>query len=98
MKLYIDERREQYLIDRINREGQGGTLQRIDEKTYLFTKEIYDTNDMAPWIKTFTGRILRLEGTNKQVVDRFYTDLKRMAEMYGIETDSKDRVKEGGGA
>ncbi len=98
MKLCIDERREQYLIDRINREGQGGTLQRIDEKTYLFTKEIYDTNDMAPWIKTFTGRILRLEGTNKQVVDRFYTDLKRMAKMYGIETDSKDRVKEGGGA
>ncbi len=85
IKLRIDEKSEQYLIDRIQREGQGGTLTKIADNVFLFTKEVFDTNDMTPWIKTFTGRIIALTGTNQQVVDRFYNDMKELASMYGIE-------------
>jgi len=85
MKLFIDEEREQYIIDRVTREGQGGELLRLGDNTFLYTKEMFDSSDMSPWIKTFTGRILQLEGTNKQVVNRFYNDMQRMADMYGIE-------------
>lgn len=92
MKLHIDERYETYIIDRIQREGQGGELIKIENNTFLFTKEIFDSNDMSPWIKTFTGRIIQLEGTNETVISRFYNDMKRMADMYSIETAS-----EGGG-
>ncbi len=84
MKLYIDEKREQYIIHRILREGQGGVLTRLDTNTFLYTKEIFDSSDMSPWIKTFTGRILALEGTNELVVNRFYSDINQMAEMYSI--------------
>ena len=89
MKLRINEKYENYIIDRIKREGQGGELLKIDADTFLFTKEIYDTTDMSPWIKTFTGRIIRLEGSNQMVINRFYNDMKRMAEMYGIKTEGK---------
>ncbi len=84
MKLYIDEKREQYIILRILREGQGGVLTHLDTNTFLYTKEMFDSSDMSPWIKTFTGRILALEGTNELVVNRFYSDINQMAEMYSI--------------
>ena len=47
---------------------------------------------MIPWIKTFTGRIIGLEGTNEMVVNRFYDDIKCMAEMYGLEITPKGGV------
>ncbi len=89
MKLRINEKYENYIIDRIKREGQGGELLKIDADTFLFTKEIFDTTDMSPWIKTFIGRIIQLEGTNQMVINRFYNDMRRMAGMYGIETAGK---------
>ncbi len=82
IKLYINEKTEQFIIERINREGRGGTLTRLEENIFIFTIELFDTNDISPWIKTFIGRIIQLEGTNEHVVNRFYNDIKRMRELY----------------
>ena len=88
MKLHIDERTESFVLDRIRREGRSGELLRINHNTYLYTVEVYDSNEVMPWIKTFTGRIISLEGTNRAVVDKFYNDMRLMKEMYaGEETD-----------
>lgn len=84
IKLYIDERRERYIIDRANREGQAGELLRFNDNTFLYTKEVFDSTDMTPWIKTFIGRIIGLEGTNELVINRFYNDMDRMANLYDI--------------
>ena len=89
IKLHIDEKREPYIIDRVNREGQGGELTKLEDNIFLFTKEMFDSTDMSPWIKTFTGRIIGLEGNNELVINRFYNDMERMAEMYGIETTAE---------
>lgn len=85
MKLRIDERTESFVLDRIRREGRSGELLRIDRNTYLYTVEVYDSNEVMPWIKTFTGRIVSLEGTNRAVVDKFYNDIRLMKEMYAGE-------------
>ncbi len=82
MKLYINEETEQYILKRIEREGRGGKLTRVDENTFIYTVELFDSNDISPWIKTFMGRIIQLEGTNTHVVNRFYNDIKRMKGMY----------------
>jgi len=84
MKLRINEETEQYIIERVNREGQGGELTRLEDNTFLYTKEMFDSTDISPWLKTFTGRILALEGTSELVINRFYSDMERMATMYGI--------------
>jgi hypothetical protein len=36
LKLYIDEEKEAYIINRIDREGRGGKLERIDKNIYLY--------------------------------------------------------------
>ncbi|BCJ95492.1 WYL domain-containing protein [Anaerocolumna cellulosilytica] len=84
MKLYINEQKEHYLLERIAREGHGGEVLRLSANVFLYTKEVFDTNDMSPWIKTFIGRIIQLEGSNQAVIGRFYNDINRMKEMYDI--------------
>lgn len=69
-------------LDRLIREGQGGELKRLEENIYLYTKEVFDSGDISPWIKTFTRRIIQLKGTNQFVINRFYKIIKRMKEMY----------------
>ena len=83
MKLRIDEVKEKYVLDRLKREGRGGEVLHVGKDTFLYTKELYDTNEMLAWVKSFTGRILSLEGINREAVDKFYQDMARMAEMYG---------------
>jgi hypothetical protein len=82
MKIFIDEEKETYIIERIKREGRGGKLEKIEDNIYLYIKECFDTTEMAPWIKTFIGRIIELECTNKNVVKRFEQDIRCMYEMY----------------
>ncbi len=82
IKLYINEVTEQFIIERINREGRGGTLTRLEENIFLFKIELFDTNDISPWVKTFMGRIIQLEGTDEHVVNRFYNDVKKMRDLY----------------
>lgn len=82
LTLRIDEKREGYILERIRREGHGGTLIQLEETVFQYHIELFDSNDVAPWIKTFMGRILKVEGNNKAVIKRFYEDIKRMKEMY----------------
>jgi len=82
VKLYINEKTEQYIISRIRREGRSGELLRIDKNIYLYSVEVFDSNEIMPWIKTFVGRIISLDGTNKEVVRRFYRDIETMYKMY----------------
>jgi len=89
MKLYIDEKREAYIIERVKREGQGGEFTKLEDNIFLFVKEMFDSTDMSPWIKTFIGRIIGLEGSNELFVNRFYSDIERMADMYGIQGEGE---------
>lgn len=81
--LHIDEQREQYLIARIRKEGRNGTLERVGDNTFKFTKEVFDANEAMPWIKTFIGRILSFDA-NDWLTRKLYSDIFRMAKMYGI--------------
>lgn len=83
MTLFVDEAREQYILARLQREGRGGRVERVDRNKYRFTVECTDTNELMNWVKTFTGRILGVEGDNQQVVARFYEDMRRMEALYG---------------
>ncbi len=82
VKFHIDEEKESYVIDRIRREGRSGELQRLDKNIYLYSVEVYDSHEMTPWLRTFIGRIIEIEGTNRQVIDGFWADIKAMHQMY----------------
>lgn len=84
MTIWALEPTENYIVERLKREGRGGTVTRSARNTYQYETEVFDCNEMLPWIRTFIGRILSLECTAKSVEQRFYKDLQAMYQMYGI--------------
>lgn len=82
LRLRIDEERERFVLDRLRREGRGGEILRLGTNAFLYSRTVFDSNEMLPWIKTFIGRIESFEGTNPAVVRRFYSDMRRMRDMY----------------
>ncbi|MCM1303864.1 MAG: WYL domain-containing protein [Lachnospiraceae bacterium] len=87
MTIQAFEPSEQYIVNRLKNEGRGGTVTRIAQNVYQYEIEVFDCNEMLPWIRTFTGRILSLECTDRSVEQRFYQDLKTMYRMYQIKAE-----------
>lgn len=82
LTLFIDEKTEGFILERLKREGRGGIITHVGENTYTYEKEVFDGNEMLPWIRTFIGRILAFESNNKTLQRKFYSDLKQMTAMY----------------
>ena len=82
IKLWIDEKKEPYIINRLTREGRGGEVLRIRENEYLYSGAFFDTNEMLSWVKTFNGRILDIQGSSQASIDKITVDWERMYRMY----------------
>lgn len=76
---------EEYIYGRLEREKRCGNVQRIDETTARFTADVYDANEMIPWIRTFICRITDIKISNRNVEERFKRDLNDMYRIYGID-------------
>lgn len=93
VKLYIDEEKEPYILNRLYREGRGGEVLQIREHEYLYTGTFFDTNEMLSWVKSFTGRILDIQGTNRPAVEKILGDLQEMYRMYGLDAEENETDK-----
>lgn len=82
IKLYIDEQKEPYILNRLRMEGRQGEVMKIRENEYLYSGVFFDTNEMLSWIKTFTGRILDIQGTDAFSIAKVTHDLEKMYQMY----------------
>ncbi len=82
MEIRVLEGKEDYIVERLRREGRHGTVTRVDQDVYEYTIRATDISEMMPWIRTFTGRIISLECSNRIVQKRFYDDLKTVLAMY----------------
>lgn len=76
---------EEHIVRRLEREKRIGTIEKIDEHTYRFIADIYDTSEMVPWIRTFICRITELHFSNKAIEKQFKSDIEEMYRMYGVE-------------
>ena len=81
-------RYEEYIVDRLLREKRCGTVTKIHDGLLRFEADVYDSTELVPWIRTYIGRITKLEFSNKGVEKRFREDLQRMYEMYSEEVSS----------
>lgn len=86
IRLSIDEEKEPYILNRLLREGKGGEVLKIREHEYLYTGAFFDTNEMLSWVKTFTGRILDIQGSSQLSIDKVTADWELMYQMYCRET------------
>ena len=78
------EDNEQYIVKRLEREKRIGMVEKLDEHTYRFSADVYDTSEMVPWIRTFICRIVKMNFSNRTVENQFKRDLEAMYRMYGI--------------
>ena len=84
MTLHFDDN-EQYIPHRLEREKRNGRVELIDQNTCKYIVDTYDASELIPWLRTFIGRIEKLECTDQKVVARFYGDLELMYKQYGGE-------------
>ena len=75
---------EEYIVRRLEREKRIGTVEKLDEHTYRFSADVYDTSEMIPWIRTFICRIDKMNFSNRTIENQFKKDLEAMYRMYGI--------------
>ena len=83
LTLKIDEISEDFIIERLQREKRNGTLEKIGDNLFVLTIDVFDPNEVMHWAKSFIGRIISIEGGNKNIRERFYRDVIRMNKMYG---------------
>ena len=74
---------EQHIPQRLEREKRNGRVEIIGQNTVRYIADVYDASEMLPWLRTFIGRIEKLECSNETVVKRFYDDLAQMYGLYG---------------
>ncbi len=75
-------RKESYVLTRLQRECRCGTVEQVGKETYCVTLDLYDPQEAFPWIRTFTCRILSLEGGTEELRQLFRDDLYAMAQLY----------------
>ena len=76
---------EGFIADRLKREKRHGIVKKVDDETWKFTADVYDASEMMPWLRTFIGRIVKLECSNASFTQLFRDDLEKMRRMYGGE-------------
>ena len=84
---------EGFIRDRLEREKRCGTVERLDENTSRFSADVYDANELVPWIRTFIGRITDFRFSDEELEERFREDLREMYGMYGLEGGEADDLQ-----
>ena len=82
LTLHINEHFEAYMINRLEREGNGGIVRRIAPDTYCYETDVFDANEMLPWIRSFLGRIIAIETECPKLNQLFQRDFAAMYRMY----------------
>jgi len=78
------EDNEEYIVGRLEREKRVGRVEKLDEHTYRFSADIYDSSEIIPWIRTFICRIVQMNFSNRTQENKFKEDLDEMYRMYGV--------------
>ncbi|MFT9077566.1 WYL domain-containing protein [Ethanoligenens sp.] len=79
LKIGVDE---DYIVKRMEREKRCGTVTQISESCWRYSVDVYDAQEMLPWVRTFIGRIQSLTCSNHAVEKRFHRDLAAMTDLY----------------
>lgn len=79
---------EKFIYQRLLREKRSGTVTLLDDNNAQFDVDVYDPQEIIPWLRTFICRITFFDCTDKYIVRRFYGDIRKMNRMYlGEEED-----------
>ena len=79
----------EFMLTKLEREKRCGTVEILggtDEQTLArFSADVYDSTELIPWIRSFTGYITQLSLSNKKVEETLLSDLEQMYALYDVE-------------
>lgn len=84
------DKEEGYVVKCLEREKRCGHVEKIAENRYRFVADVHDSGEMLPWLRTFMGRIESFTSSNKNVEQRFWSDINTLAAMYGVGEEKTD--------
>lgn len=79
---------ERHIPTRLEREKRIGTVEHLDTNTCKFSADVYEVQEMIPWIRTFIGRIIDFKCSNAVIEKQFFNDIEAMKAMYDGGDDS----------
>lgn len=85
--IFIIRPDEHYVLKRLQRQSHPDDLITcIDNSQHLYEykTQISDENELQSWLKTFMGRIIKIESDKNQLGSQFQNDLNQMLEMYDL--------------
>ena len=93
LTLSIDEKYEDFIIQRLVREGKNGKVTRLEENLFSYEKVVFDAREMFPWLRTFIGRMVDIRfifldgelnevGENRKLRNDFLKDIREMEQIY----------------
>ena len=74
--------KEDYIVNRLEREKRNGRVYKMNEHQYKYVVDTYDAMELMPWIRTFIGRIVKLESSNSYLKKKFDEDMNFLYSMY----------------
>ncbi|MDR1702872.1 MAG: WYL domain-containing protein [Sporomusaceae bacterium] len=74
---------ELHIVRRLEREKRCGAVRQLGETVWLFTADVYNAQELMPWLRTFIGRIESLTCSDKIVEERFWSDYALLLKLYG---------------
>ena len=76
---------DSFVLKRLEREKKCGQVECIHKENhqYRYSADVHDANELLPWIRSFTGYIVDLTCSSKDVTDKFYRDFNDFAALYG---------------
>lgn len=75
---------ESHIYKRLLREKRCGKVSVINKNTFHFSADVYDLNEMIPWLRTFIGRITDLQMEDKVLEKKFKEDVNKMYGLYDV--------------
>jgi hypothetical protein len=90
MTIEIDPASERHIVERMKREKRCGTVSEVSAGLYRFEADVFDSNELLPWLRTFIGYITQFTCTNTKVLDLFWSDFFTLQEMY--QANEEERV------
>lgn len=76
---------EKFIYQRLLREKRCGTVILLNDNNAQFDADIYDPQEIIPWVRTFICRITFFDCTDKYVARLFYDDIRKMNRLYKVE-------------
>ncbi|MDI9470246.1 MAG: WYL domain-containing protein [Bacillota bacterium] len=80
---------EGFIHERLEREKRCGSVERLDPNHSRFSAKLYDSSEIIPWIRSFIGRIVTIEFSNREIEERFWSDLEEMYRLYHQDEEVK---------